>query len=151
MYLTKVFTKDFTIHSNDKLVADINDYIDVDKINTVSIAELYYSVIKSIKPRSVKNLPKKVFYVGLVCQAFGLIDGDGLSCFYRHFKSDAVNTICEFLKENGGERYADIIMYGIGFRKDNKKLDHLENAIYQLEKKIPIDELLKKYFENSII
>ncbi len=147
MYLTKVFTKDFMIHSNDKLVADINDYIDVDKINTVSMAGLYYSIIKDIKPRSVKNLPEKIFYVGMVCQAFGLIDGDGLSCFYRHFKSDAVSTICKFLKENGGERYADIIMYGLEFRKDSKKLDHLDNKIYQLEKKIPISDLLSNYLE----
>lgn len=147
MYLTKVFTKNFTIHSNDKLVADINSYFDVDKINTVSLAELYYSVIRDIKPRSVKNLPKKIFYVGMVCQAFGLIDGDGLSCFYRHFKADSITTICEFLKSNGGERYADIIMYGIEFRKDSKKLDHLDNKIYQLEKKIPINDLLSNYLE----
>lgn len=150
MYLTKVFTKDFTIHSNEKLVADINDYINVDEINTISIAELYYSVIKDIKPRSVKNLPKKVFYIGMVTRAFGLIDGDGLSCFYRHFKGNSITVLCDFLKSNGGEKYADIIMYGIEYRKDSKKLDHLDNKIYQLEKETPIDWLLNNYLNTQL-
>ena len=38
-------------------------------------------------------------------------------------------------------------MYGIEFRKDSKKLDHLDNKIYQLEKKIPINDLLSNYLE----
>ena len=79
-------------------------------------------------------MPEKVFYVGMVSQAFGLIDGDGLSCFYRHFKADTVTDLCKFLKSNDGERYSNIIEYGLDFRKDQRKLDHLENKIYQLEK-----------------
>lgn len=147
--LTKIFTNSFIIYSNDKLIVEIDDYIDVNKINSISIAKLYYSVIKDIKPRSVKNLPKKVFYIGLVCQAFGLIDGDGLSCFYRHFKANTIITLCEFLNQIDGDDYANTIKYGLDFRKDHRKLDHLENKIYNLEKKKPIDKLLNNYLEES--
>ncbi len=145
--LIKIFTKSFIIHSNNKLIVEIDDYIDVNKINSISIAKLYYSVIRDIKPRSVKKIPKKIFYIGLVCQAFGLIDGDGLSCFYRHFKANSIITLCEFLNQIGGEKYATIIEYGLEFSKDHQKLDHLENKIYNLEKKIPIDKLLSNYLK----
>lgn len=146
--LIKIFTKSFTTYSNDKLIVEIDDYIDVYKIDSISIAKLYYSVIRDIKPRSVKKLPNEVFYIGLVCQAFGLIDGDGLSCFYRHFKANSINTLCKFLNQIGGEKYANIIEYGLDFRKDHRKLDHLENKIYNLEKKKPIDNLLNNYLKE---
>lgn len=147
--LFKIFTKSSATHSNNNLLCEINDYIDVNAVDTILLAELYYSVIKKNKPRLVKKLPEKVFYVGIVSQAFGIIDGDGLSCFYRHFKPDYITTLCEFLKSNGGEKYADIIEYGLEFRKDQRKLDHLENKIYNLEKKISIDKLLSNYLEHS--
>lgn len=146
--LIKIFTKSFIIHSNDKLIVEIDDYIDVNKIDSISIAELYYSVIKDIKPRSVKNLPKKVFNIGMACQAFGLIDGDGLSCFYRHFKANSIITLCKFLNQIDGDDYANIIEYGLDFHNDHRKLDHLENKIYNLEKKKPIDKLLSNYLEE---
>lgn len=149
MHLTKIFTKSFSTYSDTHLLCEIDDYIDINVINTIPMIELYYSVIKENTPRLVKKLPKKIYCVGMVQEAFRMINGNGLRKFYTRFKTDYITSLCDFLKEIGGERFADIIIYGIESCKDQRKLDHLENKISNLEKKIPIEKLLINYIEHS--
>ncbi len=148
-HLTRIFTKTFITHQNNNLTCKIMDYIDVNTIDTIQTAELYYSVVKKKHPSVFKQLPKKILCIGMVSEAFGIIDGDGLGCLYRYFKKDYITTLCDFLIEIGGGRFANIIIYGADYRKDHKKLDHLENKIYNLEKKTPIDKLLNNYLKNN--
>ena len=148
-YLTKIFTRSFITYQNNCLMCRILDYIDAATIDTVQVTELYYSVVKKKHPSVFKRLPKKILCVGMVSEAFGIIDGDGLDCFYRHFKKDYIESLCNFLVEIGGERFANIIIYGSNFYKDYKKLEHLEHKIYNLEKKLSIDKLLCNYLRDQ--
>lgn len=147
--LTRIFTNTFITHQNNNLSCKIMDYIDVNTIDTIQTAELYYSVVKKKHPLVFKQLPKKILCIGMVSEAFGIIDGDGLGCLYRCFKKDYMTTLCDFLIEIGGGRFANIIIYGADYRKDYKKLEHLENKIYNLEKKTPIEKLLNNYLNQS--
>ena len=146
--LTKIFMNDFEVYPGLSLNYDIENYIDPKEIQDISIASLYYSVIRKMKPDKFETMPLNIMKIGLILETFGVIDCDGLGCLYEYFDEEYIGDFCEVLEDVGASAFAKIIVSGFTVRDNYDKIENLENKFYSLENKININELVEKCLDK---